>query len=95
VWAMCNMLFKSMPLSFSFLFFCKSSHSTGSFALQVADKLCSSFGQDILDSLFWTATEPRGRRREHFGLVIHVIMAIVYVCMLFDMEAEYTTGLHC
>lgn len=28
--------------------------------LEVADKLFSSFGQDILDALFWTATEPKG-----------------------------------
>jgi hypothetical protein len=26
--------------------------------LEVADKLLSSFGQDILDALYWTATEP-------------------------------------
>jgi hypothetical protein len=50
----------------------------------VADKLFSSFGQDILDALFWTATEPRGRKREHLGVVAHLGMAIVYVCELFN-----------
>ncbi|XP_039182470.1 transmembrane anterior posterior transformation protein 1 homolog isoform X12 [Crotalus tigris] len=30
---------------------------------QVADRLFSSFGQDILDALYWTATEPKERKR--------------------------------
>ncbi|ELU04873.1 hypothetical protein CAPTEDRAFT_5824 [Capitella teleta] len=49
--------------------------------LEVADRLFSSFGQDILDSLFWTATEPRGRKREHFGVIPHLILAVFYVFM--------------
>jgi len=53
------------------------------FLFQIADKLCASFGQDILDSLFWTATEPRGKRREHFGVIPHLLLAIAYVCILF------------
>ena len=51
-------------------------------AVQVADKLFTSFGQDILDALFWTATEPRSRRREHVGVLPHLLLAIVYVCIL-------------
>ncbi|XP_054711485.1 transmembrane anterior posterior transformation protein 1 homolog [Uloborus diversus] len=47
--------------------------------LEVADKLFSSFGQDILDALYWTATEPRGRKREHLGLIPHLVMSLVYV----------------
>ncbi|XP_035213401.1 transmembrane anterior posterior transformation protein 1 homolog [Stegodyphus dumicola] len=47
--------------------------------LEVADKLFSSFGQDILDALYWTATEPRGRKREHFGLIPHLSISLVYV----------------
>ncbi|XP_076362725.1 transmembrane anterior posterior transformation protein 1 homolog isoform X1 [Tachypleus tridentatus] len=47
--------------------------------LEVADKLFSSFGQDILDALFWTATEPRDRKREHLGVIPHLGMAIGYV----------------
>ncbi|XP_039182468.1 transmembrane anterior posterior transformation protein 1 homolog isoform X10 [Crotalus tigris] len=31
--------------------------------LEVADRLFSSFGQDILDALYWTATEPKERKR--------------------------------
>jgi len=49
--------------------------------VQIADKLFSSFGQDILDSLFWTAAEPRGRRREHIGVLPHLALAVVYVCI--------------
>ncbi|GFS45082.1 transmembrane anterior posterior transformation protein 1 homolog, partial [Trichonephila inaurata madagascariensis] len=44
--------------------------------LEVADKLFSSFGQDILDALYWTATEPRGRKREHFGLLLHLCISL-------------------
>ncbi|KAK6185588.1 hypothetical protein SNE40_007789 [Patella caerulea] len=47
--------------------------------LDVADKLFSGFGQDILDAMFWTATEPRGRRREHVGTLPHFILSIIYV----------------
>lgn len=47
--------------------------------LDMADKLFSSFGQDILDSLFWTATEPKDRKREHIGVLPHLVIAIIYV----------------
>ena len=51
---------------------------------QVMDKLISGFGQDVLDSLYWTAVEPRGpgRRREHFGTLFHLAIAIVYAGIL-------------
>ncbi|GIY47146.1 protein TAPT1 homolog [Caerostris extrusa] len=47
--------------------------------LEVADKLISSFGQDILDALYWTATEPKGRKREHIGLLPHLFISVIYV----------------
>ncbi|WAR22143.1 TAPT1-like protein [Mya arenaria] len=47
--------------------------------LDMADRLLSTVGHDILDALFWTATEPRGRRREHFGTLAHLVIAIVYI----------------
>ncbi|KAL4142554.1 hypothetical protein QTP88_004993 [Uroleucon formosanum] len=47
--------------------------------LEVGDRLFSSFGQDILDALFWTATEPKTSRREHFGVLPHFIIAVFYV----------------
>ncbi|KAF4013174.1 hypothetical protein G4228_004436 [Cervus hanglu yarkandensis] len=47
--------------------------------LEVADRLFSSFGQDILDALYWTATEPKERKRAHIGVIPHFFMAVVYV----------------
>ncbi|XP_028815463.1 transmembrane anterior posterior transformation protein 1 homolog isoform X2 [Denticeps clupeoides] len=47
--------------------------------LEVADRLFSSFGQDILDALYWTATEPKSRRRAHIGVIPHFFMAVFYV----------------
>ncbi|XP_023025545.1 protein TAPT1 homolog [Leptinotarsa decemlineata] len=49
--------------------------------LEIGDRLFSSFGQDAIDSLFWTATEPRGRKREHLGTLPHLIFAVVYVIL--------------
>ncbi|XP_063875193.1 transmembrane anterior posterior transformation protein 1 homolog isoform X2 [Scylla paramamosain] len=49
--------------------------------LEIADRLMSAFGQDTLDALFWTATEPRGRKREHFGVLFHLLVAIAYVAL--------------
>ena len=36
-------------------------------------------GQDTIDALFWTATEPRGKKREHIGIIPHVLIAVGYV----------------
>ncbi|KAK7137786.1 hypothetical protein R3I94_013437 [Phoxinus phoxinus] len=47
--------------------------------LEVADRLFSSFGQDILDALYWTATEPKSRKRAHIGVIPHFLMAVFYV----------------
>ncbi|XP_051505815.1 transmembrane anterior posterior transformation protein 1 homolog isoform X3 [Myxocyprinus asiaticus] len=47
--------------------------------LEVADRLFSSFGQDILDALYWTATEPKSQKRAHIGVIPHFFMAIFYV----------------
>ncbi|GAB6023288.1 hypothetical protein CHUAL_008098 [Chamberlinius hualienensis] len=47
--------------------------------LEVGDRLLSAFGQDILDTLFWTATEPRERKRKHFGVIPHLLLAVFYV----------------
>ncbi|KAL2077630.1 hypothetical protein ACEWY4_027134 [Coilia grayii] len=47
--------------------------------LEVADRLFSSFGQDILDALYWTATEPKSRKRAHIGVIPHFFMAVCYV----------------
>ncbi|XP_034037944.1 transmembrane anterior posterior transformation protein 1 homolog isoform X2 [Thalassophryne amazonica] len=47
--------------------------------LEVADRLFSSFGQDILDALYWTATEPKERKRDSLGVIPHFLMAVLYV----------------
>ncbi len=39
----------------------------------------SAFGQDTIDALFWTATEPKGKKREHIGVVAHLLLAVGYV----------------
>ncbi|XP_014790977.1 transmembrane anterior posterior transformation protein 1 homolog [Octopus bimaculoides] len=49
--------------------------------VELADKLFIGIGQDFLDSLFWSATEPRGRKREHIGVLGHLILAIFYVIL--------------
>ncbi|XP_070994147.1 transmembrane anterior posterior transformation protein 1 homolog isoform X4 [Oncorhynchus clarkii lewisi] len=46
---------------------------------RVADRLFSSFGQDILDALYWTATEPKERKRDSIGVIPHFLMAVFYV----------------
>merc|ERR1719187_2633829 len=52
--------------------------------LEVGDRLFSALGQDTIDALFWTATEPRpnGRRkREHIGVLAHFLLTIIYVIL--------------
>lgn len=45
--------------------------------LEVCDRLLSSFGQDTLDAVYWTATEPR-RKHSLWKLLLWLIIAIVY-----------------
>ncbi|XP_073998628.1 protein TAPT1 homolog isoform X1 [Rhodnius prolixus] len=47
--------------------------------LEVGDRLFSAFGQDVIDALFWTSTEPRDRKREHLGTIPHLLFAVIYV----------------
>lgn len=54
--------------------------------LQVGDRLFSAFGQDTIDALFWTATEPRNSRGGIFGVGLHLFMAVVYVCILQNID---------
>jgi len=58
--------------------------------IEVADRLFSAFGQDTIDALFWTATEPRQKKREHYGIIPHLLIAMGYVflhSMLFLFQA--------
>lgn len=56
--------------------------------LEIGDRLFSAFGQDTIDALFWTATEPRGRKREHLGTIPHLLFAIVYVSILYSEKKK-------
>lgn len=49
--------------------------------LEVGDRLFSAFGQDAIDALLWTATEPRSRstRTQHLGTLPHLLFAFIYV----------------
>lgn len=50
--------------------------------LEVFDKLMSTYGCDVLDTLFWTATEPvthYDRNKRRFGVLSHLFCAIIYV----------------
>ncbi|XP_019887678.1 protein TAPT1 homolog isoform X2 [Ooceraea biroi] len=53
--------------------------------LEVGDRLFSAFGQDTIDALLWTATEPRTRSRstraKHLGTLPHLFFALAYVLL--------------
>ncbi|KAK9303209.1 hypothetical protein QLX08_004988 [Tetragonisca angustula] len=52
--------------------------------LEVGDRLCSVFGQDIIDALFWTATEPKSKsqaRSQQLGILPHLLFAFTYVLL--------------
>ena len=49
--------------------------------LEVGDRLFSAFGQDTIDALFWTATEPKDSKRQHVGLVPHFLLTVMYVIL--------------
>lgn len=47
--------------------------------LEVGDRLLCAFGQDTIDALFWTATEPKEKSRNRIGILGHTIFALFYV----------------
>lgn len=49
--------------------------------LEVGDRLLCAFGQDTIDALFWTATEPKERSRNRIGIFGHTIFALFYVTL--------------
>ena len=58
--------------------------------LEVSDRLLSSFGQDTLDAVYWTATDPR--RKPSLGkLFLWLIIAIVYCseCPLDPFHSQF------
>ena len=44
------------------------------------EKLCRSFGQDVLESLYWAATDWRGRRARR-TLAVQFLIATVYASL--------------
>lgn len=49
--------------------------------LEIGDRLLSAFGQDIIDALFWTATEPRTANKRHLSVFAHFVFAVIYVLL--------------
>lgn len=49
--------------------------------LEVGDRLLCAFGQDTIDALFWTATEPKERSRNRLSLLGHIVFALFYVIL--------------
>ena len=52
--------------------------------LEVGDRLFSAFGQDTIDALLWTATEPRYKTQtgaQHLGTLPHLLFAFTYVLL--------------
>ncbi|XP_026298522.1 protein TAPT1 homolog isoform X2 [Apis mellifera] len=53
--------------------------------LEVGDRLFSAFGQDTIDALLWTATEPRSKTQtqtsQHLGTLPHLLFAVAYVLL--------------
>lgn len=49
--------------------------------LDIGDRLLSAFGQDIIDALFWTATEPRTTSKRHLSVLAHFIFAVIYMLL--------------
>lgn len=65
--------------------------------LEVGDRLFSAFGQDTIDALLWTATEPRSRSRsartQHLGTLPHLLFALTYVRILYNRLRSITINL--
>jgi hypothetical protein len=47
--------------------------------LDVAERLLSTIGHDVMEALLWTATEPK---KPKYLVLPHLFFSIVYVCMI-------------
>lgn len=45
--------------------------------LEICDRLCASFGQDILDALYWSAID---KRRSPTKILTTFVVSVAYVC---------------
>ena len=46
--------------------------------LEVAERLLCTIGHDVMEALFWTATEPK---KPKYLVIPHLFFSIVYVSM--------------
>jgi len=49
--------------------------------LEIGDRLLSAFGQDIMDALYWTATEPKTTSKRHLSVFAHFVFAVIYMLL--------------
>lgn len=59
--------------------------------LEVFDKLCCSFGLDLLESFFASPTsnvkeDPEAHHTPHLHPILHFILSVVYLCMLLLLD---------
>ena len=47
--------------------------------LEVAERLLCTIGHDVMEALFWTATEPK---KPKYLVIPHLFFSIVYVCKI-------------
>lgn len=62
--------------------------------LEIGDRLLSAFGQDIIDALFWTATEPKTSNKRHLSVFAHFIFAVIYVFLHSTLVMFQATALN-
>jgi len=62
--------------------------------LEVGDRLFSSFGQDLLDALFYTVTESKSNKRELYRLIPHSILAVLYITLQASLVLVQATTLN-
>lgn len=60
--------------------------------LEVFDKLCCSFGEDIFDSLVWKTPEGPSIRRLHMHPLSLFIVALIYNCKQKKINLEAITN---
>eukprot|EP00116_Pleurobrachia_bachei_P009733 sb/3469995/ len=63
--------------------------------LEIVDYLCLSFGNDVMDALFWLTIRNKRRKREHLGTLWHWVLGCIYTLihtMCFLVQAICLSG---
>eukprot|EP00727_Mastigamoeba_balamuthi_P014638 m51a1_g980 hypothetical protein (933) ;mRNA; f:418711-423567 len=47
--------------------------------MELLDRLCSSFGLDLFDAVYWSVKRRPAPSKEHFSLATHVVIACAYL----------------